>query len=160
MALMYEKQEFVLNFKDEKPKKYRIAPVRQQQVTFEKLLEEVSNSCGVNRAQVKATVEALIDRMLLFMDYGMSVKLGEFGSFKPTFNSRSADTAEELDSGNVVRKKILFYPGKRFRKMLDDISITAFSNDETPSPDTGTTPGTGGSGGGDTGGGDGGTDFE
>lgn len=102
----------------------------------------------------------LIDRMLLFMDYGMSVKLGEFGSFKPTFNSRSADTAEELDSGNVVRKKILFYPGKRFRNMLDNISITSFSNDETPPPDTGTAPGTGGSGGGDTGGGDGGTDFE
>lgn len=114
----------------------------------------MSNSCGVNRAQVKATVEALVDRMLLFMDY----ELSEFGSFKPTFNSRSADTAEELDSSNMVRKKKLFYPGKRFRKMLDDISITAFSNDETPSPDTGTTPGTGESGGGSTG--DGNTDFE
>ncbi len=131
MALVYSKQEITLHFQEKKPKKYRIAPMRQQQVTFEKLLDEVSNSCGVNRAQVKATVEGLIDRMLLFMDYGMSVKLGDFGSFKPTFNSKSADTAEELDSGNVVRKKILFYPGKRFRNMLDNISITSFSNDES-----------------------------
>ncbi|MDR0745324.1 MAG: hypothetical protein LBF17_02370, partial [Mediterranea sp.] len=79
MAIICEKREMVLNFMEEKPTVHVISPVRQQQVTFEKLLDETSSSCGVNRAQTKACTEALIDRMILFMEYGMSVRLGDFG---------------------------------------------------------------------------------
>lgn len=124
MALIYEKRELVLNFKEEKPTVYRIAPVKQQQVPFDKLLDEVSNACGVNRAQVKASVEAMLDRMMLFMDYGMSVKLGDFGTFKPTINVKAQATEKDLGADNVKRRKILFYPGKRFKTMLNGLSIT------------------------------------
>lgn len=151
MALIYEKRELVLNFKENKPTVYRIAPVRPQQVTFDKLLNEVSNSCGVNRAQAKATVEALLDRMTLFMDYGMSVKLGDFGSFKPTIKVKSQENVEDLGSDNVVRRKILFSPGKRFKAMLNDLSIATMgestnvvSNDNSPGSDDGGNTGGGG----------------
>ena len=46
MAIVYEKQKITLGFKKDKPEVYRIKPVRQQPVTFEDLLNEVSNSCG------------------------------------------------------------------------------------------------------------------
>lgn len=75
MAIVYEKQKIILGFKKDKPEVYRIKPVRQQPVTFDDLLNEVSNSCGVNRSQTKAVLEALIDRMIVFMNYGMPVKL-------------------------------------------------------------------------------------
>lgn len=125
MGILYEKKEFVLSFKDEKPTMYRIAPVKQPQVPFEKLLDEISSSCGVGRAQVKASVEGLLDRMTLFMEYGMSVKLGDFGSFKPTFNVKSQEKAEDLGADNIKRKKILFRPGKRFKNMLNDMSVSS-----------------------------------
>lgn len=60
MAIVYEKQKITLGFKKDKPEVYRIKPVRQQPVTFDDLLNEVSNSCGVNRSQTKAVLEALI----------------------------------------------------------------------------------------------------
>lgn len=153
MALVCEKKEITLSYKDDKPKVFRLFPVKQQQVTFDKLLDEISSSCGVGRAQVKATVEGLIDRMTMFMDYGMSVKLGDFGSFKPSINSKSEATAKELDAENVIRKKILFYPGKRFKEMLGNISVTTLSDGaaDTGSDESGSTPDTpGGSGGGST----------
>lgn len=154
MAMMYEKRETTLSFKEDKPTVYKLAPVRQQQVPFDELLNEVSAACGVNRAQVKASVEALIDRMSMFMNYGMTVKLGEFGSFKPTFNSKSETTADALSADNVTRKKILFYPGKRFKTMLDNISVVSYGMDDNSQEG-------GNNGGGDTGGnGEGGSDFE
>ena len=123
MGIVYQKEKMTLHFKKDKPQVFRAKPVRQQPVAFEDLLNEVSNSCGVNRSQTKAVIEALIDRMTVFMNYGMPVKLGDFGSFKPTFNSKSASTAEEVSADSVTRKKILFYPGKRFKQMLEGMSV-------------------------------------
>ena len=68
MAIIVEKRAIKLGYKEDKPTMYKMAAVRQQKVTYEKLLDEVSNSCGVNRSQSKAVVEALIDRMTMFMD--------------------------------------------------------------------------------------------
>ena len=128
--MIYEKRAITLNFKEGKPKAYKLAPVKQQTVTYEKLLDEVSASCGVNRAQSKAVVEALIDRMSMFMDFGMPVQLGDFGSFKPTMQSKAKETEEELSTADVKRLKILYYPGKRFKNMLANISIATFGSDE------------------------------
>lgn len=128
--MIYEKRAITLNFKEGKPKAYKLAPVKQQKVTYEKLLDEVSASCGVNRAQSKAVVEALIDRMSMFMDFGMPVQLGDFGSFKPTMQSKAKETEEELSTADVKRLKILYYPGKRFKNMLANISIATFGSDE------------------------------
>lgn len=128
--MIYEKKEITLNFKEGKPKAYKLAPVKQQQVTFDKLLDEVSGSCGVNRSQSKAVIEALIDRMCMFMDFGMPVKLGEFGSFKPTLQSKAKETESDLSTADVKRLKILFYPGKRFKNMLANVSVMTFDSSD------------------------------
>lgn len=130
MSLIVEKRAIKLNYKEDKPTAYKMAAVRQQKVTFEKLLDEVSNSCGVNRSQTKAVIEALIDRMTMFMDYGMGVKLGEFGTFQPGITSKAKKTEDEVSSDDVKRVKIRFYPGKRFRNMLAQISLASFDTDD------------------------------
>ena len=153
MALLYGTKELVLNFKEDKPTVFVIAPSKQQQVAYDKLLDEVSNSCGVGRAVVKASVEGLMDRMSLFMEYGMSVKLGDFGTFKPTFNVNSQKNVEDLGADNVKRRKIIFHPGKRFKHMLENVSITTLESKEVTS--NGNNSGGGNdNGGGNSGGGD------
>lgn len=86
--------------------------------------------------------------MIVFMNYGMPVKLGDFGSFKPTFNSKTGATADDVTAENVTRKKILFYPGKRFKQMLEGMSVTTmedYDEEETagqePEPGGGTEQG-------------------
>lgn len=152
MAIIVEKRAIKLNYKEDKPTAYKMAAVRQQKVTYDKLLDEVSNSCGVNRSQSKAVVEALIDRMTMFMDYGMGVQLGDFGTFQPDINCKSKKTEDEVSSEDVKRVKIRYYPGKRFKSMLANISITSFDNDgEDKGMDSGSTT-SGNTGGGDDGG--------
>lgn len=140
MAIIVEKRAIKLGYKDDKPTMYKMAAVRQQKVTYEKLLDEVSNSCGVNRSQSKAVIEALIDRMTMFMDYGMGVQLGDFGTFQPGIMSKAKKTEEEVSSSDVKRLKIRYYPGKRFKNMLAQMSVTSFTDDEDEDDEAPVTP--------------------
>ena len=126
MALIYEVKKTTLNFKKEKPVVYKVAAVRQQTVKYDALVKEVASSCGVHRTQTKAVVEALIDRLVHYMDLGMPVRLEEFGTFKPAIQTKVKETAEEVDASNVVRRVVRFYPGKRMKEMLEELSIQTF----------------------------------
>lgn len=136
MALIYEVKKTTLNFKKEKPVVYKVAAVRQQTVKYDALVKEVASSCGVHRTQTKAVVEALIDRLVHYMDLGMPVRLEEFGTFKPAIQTKVKETAEEVDASNVVRRVVRFYPGKRMKEMLEDLSIQTFErNDDVDNND-------------------------
>ena len=126
MALIYEVKKTTLNFKKEKPVVYKVAAVRQQTVKYDALVKEVASSCGVHRTQTKAVVEALIDRLVHYMDLGMPVRLEEFGTFKPAIQTKVKETVEEVDASNVVRRVVRFYPGKRMKEMLEELSIQTF----------------------------------
>ena len=130
MALIYEVKKTTLNFKKEKPVMYKVAAVRQQTVKYDALVKEVASSCGVHRTQTKAVVEALIDRLVHYMDLGMPVRLEEFGTFKPAIQTKVKETAEEVDASNVVRRVVRFYPGKRMKEMLKDLSIQTFERND------------------------------
>lgn len=126
MALIYEVKKTTLNFKKEKPVVYKVAAVRQQTVSFDALVKEVASSCGVHRTQTKAVVEGLLDRLVHYMDLGMPVRLEEFGTFKPSIQTKVKETAKEVDASNVVRRVVRFYPGKRMKEMLENLSIQTF----------------------------------
>lgn len=141
MALTYVKKEMTLSFRDDKPKVYKIAQQTVPAVTFQQLVTEVAASCGVNATMTKAVVEGLIDRLCHFMELGHGVQVGEFGSFKPVFNSKTKKTKDELSTENITAKKVRFYPGKRFRDMMEDLSVVNQSSlnslgqeTETPNP--------------------------
>ena len=147
----------MLGFKEDKPTVYKVAAVRQQKVDFTKLVKEVSDSCGVHRTQSKAVVEALIDRLIHYMDFGMAVQLAEFGTFKPVIRTKAKKTAEEVSVDNIVTRAIRFYPGKRMKTMLDELSIQTLDSGtekkKEEAPDAGDEPtGDEGTGGGATGG--------
>lgn len=123
MTLLYNKRKMVLSFKKDKPTVYKIHQQTLPPVTFEQLVKEVSDSCGVKSTMTKAVTEALIDRLSHYMELGHGVKLGEFGSFKPVFTASTQETEDTLGADNIRLKKIRFYPGKRFKDMLESLSI-------------------------------------
>lgn len=130
MSIIVQKRKMVLHYKDEKPTVYALATVAQQKVPFEKLLDEVASSCGVSRSQSKAVVEALIDRMSMFIDYGMTVQMGDFGTFKPVVTFKAIDDKEKLSTNDVKRRKLMFRPGKRFKNVLNSISLQTDDDDD------------------------------
>ena len=111
---------------------YRVQPgdslddiARKYHVTTEQLIAECATTCGVNPAQTKAVIDALVDRIAHYMAIGHGVKVGNLGSFKPVFTSKVAETLEETTLETVRKKKIVFYPGKAFRGVIQDLSISS-----------------------------------
>lgn len=124
MALEYVVTKRVFGFDKDKNEMYVAKSVRSGQVSFAKMCRRVSQLCGVHRKVVDLVVSGLVDMMAEDIDDGKSVQLGEFGIFSPTIRTKSASDEKDVSGKSIIRKKILFYPGKIFRDTLDDMSVT------------------------------------
>ncbi len=122
MGIMIRKAKTRLTYREGKPEVYKLRQLTYPQVTYEQLCGMVQ-IVGVNRAQTKAVIDALLTALVHYMEIGHGVSLGTFGSFKPTFNSKTAHTLEETTLDTVKVKKIQFYPGGAFKDMLSKLSL-------------------------------------
>ena len=141
MGLQYRKAQVTLNYRESKPKMYKAVQLTYPQVTYEQLVEEVAQSRGVNTNATRAVVDALLNRLVHYMEIGHGVSLGTFGSFKPVFTSKVAETYEEIE-GTIagkdasLKKKVRFFPGGQFQKMLKGMSVTGASEAlDVPEPE-------------------------
>ena len=91
---------------------------------FDKLCAKVSRILGIHRKTVDLVAAGLVDIMSEEIDDGKTVRLGDFGLFRPSFVGKSADTEAGVSASNIVRKRILFFPGKAFSQMLGNMSVT------------------------------------
>ena len=153
MSVKFVKSKVKLNFKKEKPTVYKIQQVHYSVVDTATLVDDVAESCGLNKAMTKAVLEGLVSRACRFVGMGHAVQLGELGTVKPIFTTKTKETAEELSADNVKNKKIRFYPGARLQQVVKGISISEYdlsdgtiidSDEDTDAPDTGGEDNTGG----------------
>lgn len=124
MALLYQKVEMKLNFSKEKTTVFKIAQQTIPPVTFKQLVSDVAESCGVNATMTKAVIEGLINRIGHSIELGHAVQIGEFGTLKPTFTSKTQKDADDLSLKDVRSIKLRYYPGQRFKDILKKMSIT------------------------------------
>ena len=117
-GLIFRKTKKVLNMLEEKPEVYKLQQIILPQVTTAQLINECSKSCGVNTSQTKAVIDALVDRLIHYMEIGHPVKVGEFGSFSPRIRTKVSTKLEKLSVENVKQKVIRFIPGKALRDMI------------------------------------------
>ena len=54
----------------------------------------------------------LVDMMAEDIDDGKTIQMGEFGLFRPTIKTKSADTEDAVKASNILSKRIVFTPGK------------------------------------------------
>ena len=119
MGLQYVVAKRVFGFDKTKTEKYVAKSVGAGELDFDIMSEEI--------------------------DDGKTVVLGDFGRFRPSFVGKSADTQEGVTASNIVRKRILFCPGKNFSQMLGNMSITRMVMPDTDYTDGGDTDNNGGS---------------
>ena len=124
MALEYVITKRVFGFDNTKSVKYVPKSVTSGSVEFEKLCEKVARLCGVHRKIVDLVITGATDEMADMLDDGKSVRLGDFGLFRPTITGKSADNEEDVTASNIVRRRIVFTPGKIFQSTLDNMSVT------------------------------------
>lgn len=124
MGLIFRKGKEKLSYREEKPDVWRARQLIYPKVTEKMLIEEISQSQGVPKTQTKAVIEALENRLIHYMQIGHLVSLGTFGSFKPVFTAKVSKTEEDLTTDKILKvKKIVFFPGGDFKKMLQELSV-------------------------------------
>ncbi len=118
-------------FDPDKAEKYVARSVNMGEVSFEKLCNSVALICGAHRGVVQQVIAGLVDAMASNLEDGKSVRLSEFGIFRPTIRARSADSAEEVSADSIYRRRILFTPGKMFARTLKEMSVTRYHLPDT-----------------------------
>lgn len=124
MGLQYVVAKRVFGFDKTKAEKYVAKSVGAGDMNFDKLCAKVSRILGIHRKVVDLVAVGLVDIMAEEIDDGKTIVLGDFGRFRPSFVGKSADKQEDVSASNIVRKRILFMPGKIFSQMLGDMSVT------------------------------------
>ncbi|MCD7899757.1 MAG: HU family DNA-binding protein [Bacteroides sp.] len=136
----------VFGFDPTKAEKYVVRSVVSGKISNKKLLVLVSQICGAHRGIVQQVVAGVIDAMVNMLEEGMSVELGDFGTFRPAIRAKAADTRADATANTIYRRRIVFTPGEALRDMLEKTSIQSYSI-----PDTDYTDGTGSDNGGHNG---------
>lgn len=79
------------------------------------LATAISNECTVTIHDIKAVLSALEEKVIMYLQSGMSVRLGDLGSFHPTVSSRGAATPEAFTSTNLRGVKVAFSKSSAMR---------------------------------------------
>lgn len=129
MAIRYKKKQITLCFdKENKVEKYVAANVLVGNISYKKLCDEVCQRTGMHRGIVDVILKGLQDSMIAYMEEGFSVKLDEFGAFRPSINAKGQDSVDDVNAHTIIRKKIVFTPGSKFKSMLTDAGVELFDN--------------------------------
>ena len=144
MGLKYVVTKQVFGFDETRTEKFVPKQVITGQVSFNKLCTQVGQICGAHRGTVQLVIAGLVDALVNNLDDGKSVKLGEFGTFRPAIRAKASDSEEDANANAIYRRRIIFTPGIALKDAMNNTSITRYAT-----PDTDYTNGTGNSGGND-----------
>lgn len=131
MALKYVTKKTVFGFDKTKTVKYVARPMLAGTVGYSVLCDQVTKVGMAPRGVVKMVTDGLIDAILWNLENHLSVKLGDFGTFRPAFNCKSQDSEEAVNAEALYRRKIIFTPGSYFKGMLKEVSIQKFEIPKT-----------------------------
>ena len=83
----------------------------------------VSDQTSMTKADCYGVLIALEYNIINELRDGRIVQLGNIGSFQISVSSYTTDTKKEFRSSNIKSAKILYRPGKGFKKMLKSLSF-------------------------------------
>lgn len=140
MGLKYVTKKTVFGFDKDKTVKYVARPMLAGTVSYPELCNQVTMVGMAPRGVVKMVMDGMIDAIKLNLVNHLSVKLGDFGTLRPSFRCKSQDDEKSVDANTLYRRKIVFTPGEPFKEMLRKVSIQKFVMPETDETGSDNTP--------------------
>jgi predicted histone-like DNA-binding protein len=99
--------------------KYYGTGTRVSPVNVSRLVEEISASCTLTRADVKAALVAIEEVILRYIRDGHSVRFGDLGSFRLNIQSKGSDTEEDFTLDLIQSARIRFAPSAWMRNAIN-----------------------------------------
>ena len=124
MALKYVVKKTVFGFDQTKTPKYVARPLPAGTVGYPALCDQVAK-VGVlpSRSMVKLVLESLFDVLEENLTNHLSVKLGDFGTLRPSFSSKCQNEENEVNADVLCHRKIIFTPSADFKRVLSNVNV-------------------------------------
>ena len=87
MSIMARKRKVTLTYRDEKPEVYKLSQLTYPAVTYEQLLGMIQ-IVGVNQAQTRAVVSALLTSLVHYMELGHACRSARSARSSPRSTRR------------------------------------------------------------------------
>lgn len=109
------------------PEKFYAAAIADGQTDLDRLAELISYQCTVTAADCYAVLMSLEHNIVSELSEGRIVKLGRLGNFQVSVSSEGKATAQEVNSGAIIKNRIIFRPGKKLRNLLSTLTYSKAS---------------------------------
>ena len=80
---------------------------------------DINKMSTVSSVDTAAVLEAFMNVVPDQLADGKIVELGDFGTFRVSVSSEGAEMPEAVTTRSITDVRILFQPGKRFRKLIN-----------------------------------------
>ena len=113
MALKYVVKKTVFGFDQTRTEKYVARPLLAGTVNYPELYEQAAKRC--------------IDDLIKVLEWNllnhMSVKLDDFGTFRPGLGCKPQSEEKDVNADVLCRRKIIFTTSGNFKRILDNASV-------------------------------------
>lgn len=106
------------------PQKFYAKAVGNGKTDLKRLAKMIAMQCTVNRADCLAVLAALEDNIILELQDGKIVQLGDLGTFQLGVKSTGSVIQDEVGSNSVVKARLNFRPGEELKKMMNNLSYS------------------------------------
>ncbi|MDR1679507.1 MAG: HU family DNA-binding protein [Prevotellaceae bacterium] len=100
------------------PRKHYAIPVNAGKFTLRNLSEEIAARTSLSRGDIENVLTTLVETMPVMLKVGLSIKLGNFGTFRLNLASEGVDNADEFTTANIKGVKIIFTPSAEMKQSL------------------------------------------
>lgn len=80
---------------------------------------DINKMSTVSSVDTAAVLEAFMNVVPDQLADGKIVELGDFGTFRVSVSSEGAEMPEAVTTRSITEVRILFQPGKRFKKLIN-----------------------------------------
>ena len=92
-------------------------------ITKQQIVKELAYDMSIEEAEAELFVDEFTNQLANSIGTGMNVKLDGFGSFSSSLTTRSAATADEVTTDNIIRMNINFRLDKNFQKEVSNVKM-------------------------------------
>lgn len=105
-------------------KKWYAKVVTNGERDIDELTKRIEKISTVSGADIRAVLYAMVDVCVDDLDDGYIIRLGDLGSLRVSIGSEGMEAQEDVTSGAIRSSKILFSPGPRLKKMLENMDYS------------------------------------
>lgn len=106
------------------PMKYYPRAIQSKVIDLDALSEQIAVSTTLTETDCQAVIYSLVNAVSKELEQGSIVRLEHLGTFQISVKGTSSDSPEEVSTKNISSALIIYRPGIRFKKMLQNLKFS------------------------------------